>query len=107
MSARLVRKMYMHICATYEVTVINHVTGGTVHIFDIYHWTNMVATLHIHVQVHCYSSAPIDQMTTKCKLTIAITNKHAHTITYVHLCAKFEPATTTFVACSTVYRTMN
>ena len=27
--------MYIHICATYEITEINHVTMGTVHIFDV------------------------------------------------------------------------
>ena len=43
--------MYAHIFATYKVTAINHVTMGTVHIFDIYHCTNMVVTLEIHV--HC------------------------------------------------------
>ena len=63
----------------------------------------MFVTLHIYVKVHCYCSAPIDpsfvhaylkhlqsykvmdinvkeiNMATKCKLTIAKTNKHAHT----------------------------
>ena len=50
----------IHMCATYEVTSINHVTVSTVYILDIYHYTNMVATLHMHVQVHYYCSAPID-----------------------------------------------
>ena len=27
----------IHICATYEVTAINHMTIGTVYMFDIYH----------------------------------------------------------------------
>ena len=49
--------MYIHICATYEVTAINHVTMGTVYTFDIFNSTNMVATLHIYVQVHFYCNA--------------------------------------------------
>ena len=93
----------MHICATHEVTAINHVTTGTLHIFDIYHWTHMVVTMHIYVPLHCYCSALIDttlvhknikhtafdtysykvmdinvkeiNMATKCKLTFAIFNK--------------------------------
>ena len=32
---RLIWKMYIQICATYEVTTNNHVTVSTVHIFDI------------------------------------------------------------------------
>ena len=34
--------------------------NGTVHIFDIYHWINMVVTLHMYVPLHCYCSAFID-----------------------------------------------
>ena len=49
---RLIWKMYTHICATYDVTTFNHVTMGTVHVFDIYHWTNVVGTLHIYM-FHC------------------------------------------------------
>ena len=37
----------IHLCATYEVIAINHVTTCTVHIFDIYHRKNMATTLHI------------------------------------------------------------
>ena len=39
----------VYTCATYEVTASNHVTMGTVHIFDIYHRTNMAATLHMYI----------------------------------------------------------
>ena len=50
----------MHICATYEATAIKHVTICNEYISDIYHSTNIVATLHIHAQVHYCCTAPID-----------------------------------------------
>ena len=56
---RFIWKMYTHICDIYEVTAINHVIMGIVHISDIHHLTSMVATSHIYVPLHCYSSAPI------------------------------------------------
>ena len=52
--------MNMHMCATYEVTAINHETMGSVQMFDIYDLTAMVSTLHIYILLHCYHSAPID-----------------------------------------------
>ena len=52
--------MYTHRSATYEVTAINHVTMGTVHIFDICHWTNMVATLHKYVPLPYFYNASIE-----------------------------------------------
>ena len=41
----LVWKMNSYKYSAYEVTPTNHVTWNTVHIFDIYHWINMVTTL--------------------------------------------------------------
>ena len=54
---RLVWKMCVHTCAKYEVTAINHVTMGTVHLFDIHHWANMAATLHLYVHFKCTATA--------------------------------------------------
>ena len=78
---------------------------------SINHWTNIVATLHIYVQLHCPCSAPIDptvvqtylkylvsdtnsnkvvnKNVNKCKSTTAITNKLMCTQTYCmcgHMC---------------------
>ena len=52
--------MYTPICATYEVTGINHMTMGIVHIFYISLNKYGCHIICIYVQVHCYGSAPID-----------------------------------------------
>ena len=39
----LINGMYAHVYATHEVTCTNHSTRSTLHIFDIYHLTNMAA----------------------------------------------------------------
>ena len=48
----------MHV--PHDVIAISQVTVGTLHIFDIYHRANMVATLHTYVPVHSYCTVPID-----------------------------------------------
>ena len=93
--------IYIDVCATYEVNAINHVTLGTVHIFNIFHWTNIVATLQTcsnalllqctyrfdsstHMTENSVSDTKLqsnghrcekNNMATKCKLTAAMTNK--------------------------------
>ena len=44
----LIWKMYMHVCAKYEVTAINHAISSTVHKFYIYYRTDMAAIVHIY-----------------------------------------------------------
>ena len=55
---------YIH--AAQELTVINNVmrvTGiCTLHIINICSWTNMPATFHIYIPLHCYCSLPVDLM---------------------------------------------
>ena len=108
--------MYTHTCGTYEFNAISHVTMVTVHIFDKYHWKNIVATLHIYITLHCYCSALRDltlvyicfiypvfntncykvmginvnkiNMATKCKQLQGLINLHTH-ITCMHICTKF------------------
>ena len=47
-----------YLCTTYEVTVTKHVTRSTVHILDIYHWSNMVGVLQISSQRHRCKKSP-------------------------------------------------
>ena len=52
--------MYTHKYAIYGVNEIKNVIIGAVCIFDMYHWTNMAAILHMYVPLHCYCSAHTD-----------------------------------------------
>ena len=49
---------YINICASYDLTITNSVTGSTgihtFHIIGICLWRNMPATLCINVSLHCY-----------------------------------------------------
>ena len=74
--------MYTHICVIYKVTAVNHVTVETVHIFDIYHCTNMVV---IYVPLHFYCSEPIDPTS----VHIQLKHLFSDTVTnYGHKCEK-------------------
>ena len=81
----LVWKMCMYICATHEVNATDHVTMGTVHIFDIYHLTNMVATLHIYVQVHCYCGVPIDPTLVHIKLKHLVCDMNSYKVVDINM----------------------
>ena len=72
--------MYAQRCATNEVTVINHVTMDTVHIFDLYHWTNTVATLHIFVPLHLYYIASMEHISTSITQTFILEYKQLQSI---------------------------
>ena len=68
---------YMYI---YKINAINHVTMSTIHMFAIYYWMNMVATLHKYVPLHCCSSAPTEPILVQTELKHLVSDTYGHKV---------------------------
>ena len=79
---------YVHICALYEVTSINHVTKSTVHI--LYKLYSMLSTTLQLYRSHCPHSVLINRCDTEAYIIQNTTYFSTYYIFHCHTCARIK-----------------